>query len=349
MAEAEAGAAFGLTASAGFTRWLAGIGGSLALTTYQAGRLLFLSGAPGGGVSRFERDYPRCMGLAVAVGAQSFALATQFQLYRFNNIIGADEEESFDAAYAPHIAWTTGSVDAHDVGIGADGRPLFVSTLYSCIAAVSDVRNFKPIWKPRFVSALAPEDRCHLNGMAMADGRPVYATAVSQTDVKEGWREHRTDGGVVIDIESDEIVVDGLTMPHSPRLHDGRLWVLNSGAGEFGLVDRDVARFRPVAFCPGYARGLAFVGRHAVVGLSAPRQNDAFGGLALDTALAVRNQAPFCGLLVIDLASGSIVEWVRIEGEIKELYDVAFLPGVLKPSAVGFKTDEIRQRIAMEE
>lgn len=349
MADGEAAARFGLTASGGFTQWLAGIGGSLALTTYQAGKLLFLSSDAAGGVSLFERDFPRCMGLAVGEGARSFALATQFQLYRFNNIVDPDAEGAFDAAYVPHVAWTTGSVDAHDVGIDADGRPLFVSTLYSCIATVSDTRNFRPVWTPPFVSELAAEDRCHLNGMAMADGRPAYATAVARTDVKDGWREHRMDGGVVIDIASEEIVVDGLTMPHSPRLRDGRLWVLNSGAGEFGLVDPKRGRFDAIAFCPGYARGLAFAGRFAIVGLSGPRENDAFGGLALDAALAARGKKPFCGLVVIDLVRGAIVEWARIEGGVKELYDVAFLPGILRPSAVGFRTDEIKQRVAIED
>lgn len=347
MTEGEAGGAFGLTASAGFTQWLAGIGGSLALTTYEAGRLIFLSGAPGGGVSLFEREFPRCMGLAVDEGAQSFALATQYQLHRFNNIV-EDGEGAFDAAYVPHVGWTTGMVDAHDVGIGADGRPLFVSTLYSCIAAVSDTRNFRPVWKPPFVSALVAEDRCHLNGLAMVDGQPAYATAVSQTDGKEGWREHRMDGGVVMDIASNEIVVDGLTMPHSPRLHDERLWVLNSGAGEFGLVDLGRGRFDSIAFCPGYARGLAFAGHFAIVGLSGPRENDAFGGLALDAALEARKAKAFCGLVVVDLVRGSIVEWAKFEAGVRELYDVAFLPGILRPSVVGFRTDEIKQRIALE-
>jgi uncharacterized protein (TIGR03032 family) len=257
--------------------------------------------------------------------------------------------DQYDALYAPHAAWTTGAVDAHDVGFGADGRPLFVNTLFSCLSAVSDGHSFRPVWTPPFVSRLAPEDRCHLNGMAMEGKRPRYMTAVSRSDVADGWRDRRRDGGVVIDVETSEIVASGLSMPHSPRLHEGKLWLLNSGAGELGFVEPGSGRFEPVAFCPGYARGLAFVGRHAVVGLSLQRENRTFGGLDLEDQLARRDVEPRCGLAVFDLASGNMAGWVRIEGVVRELYDVAFLPRVRRPSAIGFKGDEIKRVISIDE
>ena len=350
MAEAaEHEERFGLTASAGFPEWLAGTGGSLVLTTYQAGKLLFLGSAPDGRVTLFEREFPRPMGLAVFGDGRGFALATQHQLYRFENMLppGGRDPRGFDAAYVPQLAWLTASVDAHDVGIDAAGRPLFVNTLYSCIAAVSDTHSFRPLWKPPFIAEIARGDRCHLNGMAMADGRPRYATAVARTDVEDGWREHRADGGVVIDVETDAIVAEGLSMPHSPRLHDGRLWLLNSGAGELGFVDRDSGRFEAVAFCPGYARGLAFAGNCAIIGLSMPRDGT-FTGLPLDEALSARKVKPICGLLMIDLDRGETVAWARIEGEIKELFEVGVLPGIRQPSAVGLKTDEIKKTVSIE-
>jgi uncharacterized protein (TIGR03032 family) len=185
--------------------------------------------------------------------------------------------------------------------------------------------------------------------MAMKDGRPLYATAVSRSDVADGWRDRRADGGVVIDVASGEIVAGGLSMPHSPRLHGGKLWLLNSGTGELGHVDLEAGRFEPVAFCPGYARGLAFAGRHAVVGLSLAREKRTFSGLALDEALASRDSAPRCGLAVIDLASGDMTDWVRLEGVVRELYDVAVLPGIRRPCAIGFRTDEIKYVISIEE
>jgi uncharacterized protein (TIGR03032 family) len=138
-------------------------------------------------------------------------------------------------------------------------------------------------------------------------------------------------------------------MPHSPRVYQDQLWLLNSGTGFLGRVDRSAGRFEPVAFCPGYLRGLAFVGHYAVVGLSGPRHNKTFQGLDLDDELARRKAEPRCGLHVIDLRSGDAVHWLRIEGVVQELYDVVVLPGVSRPSALGLRTDEIRRTLSMDE
>jgi uncharacterized protein (TIGR03032 family) len=342
---------FVLTSSAPFAEWLASTGGSLAFTTYQAGKLFLLGSAPGGRLSVFERTFPRSMGLAVSDDAGTIGLATQHQIHRFDNVMarGQATGEGYDAIYAPHAGWVTGDLDAHDVAFGEDGRPVFVNTLFSCIATVSDGHSFRPLWNPSFISRLAPEDRCHLNGLAMEDGRPRYVTAVSRSDVADGWRDRRSDGGVVIDTRSGEIVAMGLSMPHSPRLHRGRLWLLNSGKGELGFVDLNSGKFEGVAFCPGYARGLAFVGRHAVIGLSLPRENRTFSGLPLEDALLARDTEPRCGLAVFDLESGDMTAWVRIEGVVRELYDVAVLPNVRRPSMIGFKSDEVRFVISIEE
>jgi uncharacterized protein (TIGR03032 family) len=342
---------FVLSTSRHFPQWLAGIGGSIAFTTYQAGKLFMLGTKPDGRLSVFERTFPRSMGLAVSTDGRSLALATQYEVRRFDNVLppGQANEAGFDAVYAPHASWVTGDVDSHDVGFGADGRPVFVNTLFACIASVSDGHSFKPLWKPPFVSRLAAEDRCHLNGMAMENGAPRYATAVSRSDAADGWRDKRRDGGVGIDIASNEIVAEGLSMPHSPRLHGGKLWLLNSGRGEFGHVNFATGKFEAVAFCPGYARGLTFVGNHAIIGLSLARENRTFSGLDLDDQLKSRDVEPRCGLAIVDLASGDMVHWVRIEGLIRELYDVAVLPGVRRPSAIGFKTDEVKRVISIEE
>jgi uncharacterized protein (TIGR03032 family) len=341
---------FALTASRHFSEWLASTGGGIAFTTYQAGKLFLLGVKADGRLSVFERTFPRCMGLAVSSDGRTLALATHFQIHRFDNVLpeGKADANGYDAVYVPHAAWVTGDLDVHDVGFGADGRPIFVNTLFACIAAVSDGYSFRPMWRPSFISRLAAEDRCHLNGMAVADGVPIYATAVSRSDAADGWRDRRRDGGLVIDVASDEVVAEGLSMPHSPRVHDGTLWLLNSGTGEFGRIDLATGRFEPLAFCPGYARGLAFAGDRAVIGLSMARENRTFSGLALDEALASRSVEPRCGLGVVDLATGDMSHWVRIEGVVRELYDVAFIPGVRRPLAIGFKTDEIRHVISIE-
>jgi uncharacterized protein (TIGR03032 family) len=203
------------------------------------------------------------------------------------------------------------------------------------------------LWQPPWITRLAAEDRCHLNGLALAGGRPAFATAVSRSDAAEGWRDRRRDGGVVVRVPDGEVVLAGLSMPHSPRWHQGRLWLLDSGSGRFGYLDPARGRFEPVAFCPGYARGLALHGDFAVVGLSKPRRDRAFSGLELDEALLARDAEPRCGLLVIDLRSGDIVHSLRLEGVVEELYDVAVLPGARRPMALGLKTDEIRRTLSL--
>lgn len=345
--QGKPGPAFEITTSRQFTAWLAEAGVSLAFTTYQAGKLFFIGLRPDGRLWVHERSFERCMGLAVSGNA--LLMASLWQLWRFENALppGQHGQDATDRLFVPKVAWITGDLDIHDVAFDADGRPVFVNTLFSCLATSSETASFKPLWQPPFVSRLAAEDRCHLNGLAMRDGRPAFVTAVGPTDVADAWRDHRAGGGVVVEVESGEIVTNGLSMPHSPRWHDGRLWLLNSAAGDFGSIDPASGRFEPLAFMPGYARGLSFVGRHAVVGLSKARQNRTFSGLPLDAALEAKKAEARCGLYIVDTLTGDIVHWLRIEGIVDELYDVAVLPGSRMPAAIGIKSDEIRRVISV--
>jgi uncharacterized protein (TIGR03032 family) len=152
----------------------------------------------------------------------------------------------------------------------------------------------------------------------------------------------------VIDVPTGEIVSTGLAMPHSPRWYRDRLWLLNSGQGYFGRVDLESGTFEPITFCPGYARGLAFHGDYAVVGTSRPREST-FQGLPLDDNLAERKAPARTGLQVIDLACGDVVHWLRIEGSVEELYDVVVLPDAVRPKALGFKTEEIRHNVWVDQ
>jgi uncharacterized protein (TIGR03032 family) len=338
---------FELTASRQLVSWLVEQQVSLALTTYQAGKLILLGVQPDGQLSVCERTFPRCMGLAA--DEQTLWMAALWQLWRFENILpaGAASSDGFDRVYVPQLATTTGDVDVHDLAVDRDGRLVFVNTLFSCLATTSDTHNFVPLWQPPFVSRLAAEDRCHMNGLAMRDGRPAFVTCVSRSDVADGWRDRRRDGGVVVDVGSREIVAGGLSMPHSPRWYRDRLWLLQSGTGHFGWVDLASGRFEPVAFCPGYLRGLSFVGDFAVVGSSRARENRTFSGLELDDNLKAHDAEARCGLYVIDLRSGDLVHSVRIQGIVDELYDVVAIPGVRRPKVLGVVKDEIRRTISI--
>lgn len=336
--------AFELLTSPHFSTWLAEQRASLAFTTYQAGKLFLLGLQPNGRLEVFNRTFNRAMGLHAS--PDTLYLGTLYQLWRFENSLAPGEQyNGYDRVYVPQVAYTTGDVDMHDIGVDGHDRAVFVSTLFGCLATVSERYSFTPLWQPPFLTKLAAEDRCHLNGMAFEDGVARYVTSVSQSDVADGWRDQRADGGVVIDVETSTVVLAGLSMPHSPRIHRGQLWVLDSGSGQLGTVDLDRGRFEPVAFCPGYARGLAFVGDYAVIGLSKARQNRTFTGLALDEALDARGAEARCGLLIVDLRSGDVVHWVRLEGVVEELYDVAVIPGVVRPMAIGIQSDDIRRVI----
>ncbi len=332
-----------------FLDWLDEQKISLAFSTYQTGKIFFVGRKPNRQLGVFERTFAHCMGLWSANDARTLWLSSRYQLWRFENVLhGLPPQNQFDALYVPRVGYTTGHLDVHDLGIDRDGRVVFVNTMFCCLATLSERASFTPLWRPSFVSALAPEDRCHLNGLAFRDGRPRYVTAVAQTDVPEGWRERRTSGGVVIDVSSDDVVASGLSMPHSPRWYRDRLWVLNSGAGEFGYVDLEHGRFEPLTFCPGYLRGLAFVDKYAVLTLSLPRHRT-FEDLPLTAALQQRGSDAQCGLYVIDLETGHVVHMVRLEGLVTELYDVVVLAGVTRATAIGFKTNEIERMVQVDE
>lgn len=333
-----------ISTSRQFTAWLAAEGTSIAFTTYQAGKLFLLGLRPDGRLSVFERSFNRCLGLWG--DGQTLWMSTLYQLWRLENTLEAGERyQEYDRLYVPMLAHTTGDLDIHDIAVDASGQPLFVNTLFGCLARPSDRHSFLPVWKPPFLSRLVPEDRCHLNGLAMENGAPRYVSAVAESDVNDGWREHRRSGGVLIDVDSNAVIARGLSMPHSPRLYRGRLWVLDSGSGRFGYVDPASGHFEEVAFCPGYLRGMAFTGDYAVLGLSNCRENRTFQGLPLEDALISRKAEPRCGLQVVDLRSGAVVHWLRIEGVVRELYDVVLLPGVQRPMALGLKSDEIRRHL----
>ena len=358
---------FEINASRQFTSWLAAQNLSLVFTTYQAGKVFFIGLRQNGQLWVLERTFERCMGLYAH--NSSLYMSSLYQLWRLENALEPGQiADGYDAVYVPQVGYITGDLDIHDVVLveppqlrgdqqvepqvpslnnGRLGGVVFVNTLFSCLATISETKSFVPLWKPPFISKLAAEDRCHLNGLAVRDGQPRYVTAVSQSDVADGWRDKRKDGGCVMDISTNQAIATGLSMPHSPRWYKDKLWLLNSGRGEFGYLDLERGVFEAVAFCPGYLRGLSFCGDFAVVGISKPRHNKTFSGLVLDEQLQAKQAQARCGLLVIDLRSGDIVHSLRIEGVVEELYDVQVLPGVRRPMAIGLKTDEIRRVISI--
>ncbi len=338
-----------LISSPGLPRLLARLRISIAFTTYRAGKLFLVGTGGDGRLSVCERTFDRAMGLYVEPGARVLWLATRMHVHRIVDALRTADDRrraGADRLFVPRVCWTTGELDVHDLVREADGRVVMAITRMNALGALSDEASFVPLWRPPFVSALVPEDRCHLNGIALEEGRVRFVTAVAESDVVDGWRERRRDGGVVVDLRTDAVVARGLSMPHSPRLFRGRLWLLESGTGYLGHLEAD-GRFARLVFLPGYARGLAFHDRFAFVGLSLPREDPAFEGLPLQEELERRSAAPRCGVMVLDLEGGAVVEWLRLQGVVRELYDVAVLPGVLRPRLLGPTSEETARTITV--
>lgn len=336
-----------VTASRGLPSWLARTQCSLAFTSYQTGKLFLIGRLGDGRISIHHQSFARATGLHA--NRQQLFLASAFQLWRLENALGEKERanKDFDRLYVPRAAQTTGDIDLHEIAIDRAGRVIMVASKYSCLAIPSRVHGFTPIWKPSFISRLAAEDRCHLNGLALADGVPAYVTAVARSDIAEGWRDRRTDGGLLIDLSDDRIVVEGLSMPHSPRVHEGQLWLLDSGRGQIVRIDPQTGAREDVAFCPGFLRGLAFHAGHAIVTVSLPRDH-ALTGLPIQGELARRGGAPWCGVAIIDLRTGDMVQWLRLDGMLTELFDVAVIPEIACPMAIGPDAPEMRDLISFD-
>jgi uncharacterized protein (TIGR03032 family) len=323
--------------TAGFPGLLRRLGASLAISTYQAGKLVVLR-ADGDNLNTHFRGFNRPMGIAATSGR--LAVGTALQILEFHDLPAVaarlDPPGKHDACFLPRRSHTTGDVQIHEMAWGnarQDAGPelWFVNTRFSCLCTRSDVYSFVPRWRPGFITALAPEDRCHLNGLALGGGVPRFVTALGQGDTPGGWRERKRDGGVVLDIASGAVVARGLSMPHSPRWHDGRLWVLDSGSGGVGVIDLGSGGYEPVAVLPGFTRGLDFLGGYAFIGLSEVRESAVFSGIAIaERPVAER----WCGVAVLEVASGKVVEFVRFQGGVQEVFAVQALPGLRFPDVI---------------
>ncbi len=346
--QAEEAGKIDINFSQGLAGFLAANNISIGFTSYQTGRLYLIGHGPEGKLALHEAVYPQAMG--ITGDANRIYLGTLTQIVRMENVLGPDQlaNEVHDKVYVPRNMQTTGNIDIHELGIRENGKIVFVNTRHSCLCEPSVTHSFKPIWKPEFISKLAPEDRCHLNGLAMEDGEPKYVSAVCRSDVVDGWRDRRHDGGIIIDVETNEIVMDGLSMPHSPRVHAGRIWFLNSGTGELNSFVAGQKDIQTAAFLPGFLRGLAFHNNHAFVTLSKPRHGR-FEGLELDTKLKEKDADAWCGIQILSLPTGDVAQWLRFDGAITELFDVCVLPGVKNPITLGPQSKEIQDFLTIEQ
>jgi uncharacterized protein (TIGR03032 family) len=328
----------------GFAQWMAQCDGSVAISTYQAG-FLFMVGWNGRQVSFLPRRFARPMGIDVE--GDRMALATQNGIWLFGDAkplaYHYREPGRYDSLYLPRATYYMPELQLHDVSFAGEAV-WFVNTRMSCLATLSTLYTFEPRWRPNFISELAPEDRCHLNGLAMRDGKPAFVTALARSDAVGGWRSQRATGGVVIDVDSHEVVCEGLAMPHSPRWHRDRLWLLNAGAGQLLRVGSD-GKTEVICELPGYLRGLCFAGDYALVAMSKIRETNIFGGMPVETKYPQLT----CGVAVVDIRSGRTVGTLRFTAGCSELYDLRFIPGVRRPNVLNLEKEDTAQAIFLRE
>lgn len=349
----------------GFAELLDSLNCTLAATTYQAGKLVLFR-VDGDRVSALFRSFDSAMGLAVAQDRLAIGTRNSIWLLCDAPDVGRqlDPPGKHDACFIPRIAHVTGDIRIHELvwcdtndahvsehqtvnrARSAGGREAldlaepqlwFVNTRFSCLCTLHSDFSFVPRWVPPFLSALVPEDRCHLNGLAVVGGRPAYVTALGISDTKEGWRADKSRRGVVIDVATGRAVTDGMSMPHSPRVHEGKLLVLNSGAATLENVDAKTGNRETIARLPGYARGLAVAGKYAFVGLSKIREQRDFGGLPIEKSIAQLK----CGVACVNLETGRIAELIEFETGCEEIFDVQLILGRKFPAVIGLKKDTI--------
>jgi uncharacterized protein (TIGR03032 family) len=311
---------------------------SVLISTYQTGHLVVVSAQDERLTVAFNQ-FERAMGIAVKPG--TIAVCTRKEVWFLRNApdIAAKLKGKHDACHLARTCHFTDDIEAHEaawVAPGAGDRDEFwiVNTRFSCLCALDPHYSFAPRWRPPFISALRPEDRCHLNGLAVAAGRPRYVTALAETDTPSGWRAVKHNGGCLIEVPSGHLLARSLSLPHSPRVEGNQIFFLHSGLGELAAVDARTGQITAVARLPGVSRGLAIHGGYAFVGLSKARPT--LEGVPI---VAERDKLR-CGLWVVDLQTGTIAAQLEFHTGVEEIFDVQVLPGIISPYVSGPAADK---------
>jgi uncharacterized protein (TIGR03032 family) len=315
---------------------------TIAITTYQAGKLIFISSASPNDLVQLPRTFNKPMGIAVE--GNKIAVATKNEVVVFADSPAhapgyPESPNTYDHLYIPRSTYYCGDTDTHDLIWGKPGL-MAVNTRFCCLSVIDDDYSFKPLWKPSFISELIPEDRCHLNGLTLQDGLPKYVSALGDTNTAQGWREKKKDGGILIDVPTGEIVCRGLAMPHSPRIYNDKLYTLLSATGQLICVDTKTGKYDVVNEFDGFVRGLARCGDYLFVGLSKLREkSSAFADLP------IAKKSLNAGIVVVYLPMGSIVGQIKYESSVEEIYDVQIIPNTRRPGMMSLAKETHRRAI----
>jgi len=338
---------------------------ALVVTSYQASRLMLVRSL-GQSLDVNFKAFPRPMGLAAderGLTLGVFSQVVHFQredgllhqakteLPRIGNDVTAPtvKEEAIedaelrayydqlhqpihaeaDALLIARSSHFSGMINIHDIAWGEEGL-WAVNSSFSCLCTLEPNYSFVPRWKPHFISELVAEDRCHLNGMAMKDGKPAFVTTFSTLNEKAQWRKNHGPAGTLMCVQTNEILLDGLAMPHSPRWHNNRVYFCNSGMGEVRRYDPLTGTNEVVAELPGFVRGMSLFGSILIVGLSKMRVS----GAEARAPIADKYAETFAGIWLINLEDGREIGCIRFTGNVDQIYDVAVLPNCHFPELI---------------
>jgi len=309
---------------------------SLLVTTYQAGKLVILR-ENNGIVNTHFRDFKRPMGLVA--DKNGFMVGCAKEVWTFLNmpelIPKLDPPDKHDACYLPRSQHITNNIDVHEMARASNGELWLVNTRFSCLCTLNAQYSFVPRWHPPFISTLYPDDRCHLNGLCMVDGKPKYVTALGESNKEEGWRENKAKGGFLMDIPTQKPLLSGLSMPHSPRWYQNQLWLLESGNGSLAKANIKEQKIETVAELPGFTRGMDFCGNLAFIGLSQVRESAVFSGIPIAERLKERT----CGIWVVDIFTGKTIAFLKFEDAVQEIFAVQVLHGLRFPEIMDWEDE----------
>jgi len=363
---------FSSTATDNFAKILKALNISLAVRSYQSARLILVR-SDGETIDTNLKAFPRPMG--IYADENHIALGTFNQVLEFKRaddilesikngsldntgtfstkVLEKDKEKmqelkeyrdeeiaevrKADALHLPRASLTTGMINIHDIAWGDEGLWVVNST-FSCLSTLSPDNSFVARWKPKFISKLVPEDRCHLNGMAMLNGKPKYVTTFNMEDSRDSWSEGRIDYGTLIDIDTDEILIEGMIMPHSPKVYKGEVYVCESGLGVVWRYNPITKEKAQVVKLQGFTRGLYFYGGVMFVGLSQVRASE----IKTPSPISTMYDETYAGVWMINLEDNTEIGHIKFDGDVDQIYDIAIIPDSTMPELLNVNSSLTR-------
>lgn len=322
--------------SLSFAKILHGLKSSLVLSTYQTGKVVLFSPINEERMIQLPRSFKKPLGVASYEKHLAIACLDEIILtHRSQSAAKSypNKPNVYDALYLPRSSYYTGEVDTHDISYGKGGL-WAVITQFSCIAQLDSRFSFSPKWKPHFISDIVPGDKCHLNGMAMEDGSPKYVTALGKSDEPGGWRDNKLDGGILMNVATQEILLEELAMPHSPRLVGDDIFYLQSAVGEVWKYHIPTQSNEKICEVPGFARGMSFYQNYLFIGLSKIREESKDFG-----KMPIASKNPVAGVAIVNLRTREVEALLEYSNSVRELYDVHILPNVQRPNILNTTAD----------